>query len=90
MDSSSKSRVGWQSAQLDHVHWRPGAGGQGQPPPPLWRQSGLRVNHAEARRVLQAKPLLDLPDKAWAALADQLEHSDAGQPWDGVFRFREK
>eukprot|EP00667_Euglena_gracilis_P025304 EG_transcript_29639 len=47
-------------------------------------------NHAEARRVLQAEPLLDVPDKAWAALADQLEHSDAGQPWDGVFRFREK
>eukprot|EP00668_Euglena_longa_P047106 GGOE01062907.1.p1 GENE.GGOE01062907.1~~GGOE01062907.1.p1 ORF type:complete len:845 (-),score=261.53 GGOE01062907.1:829-3159(-) len=44
----------------------------------------------QARQLLTARPLLDLPDKAWAALADQLEHTEEDEPWDGVFYFREK
>eukprot|EP00667_Euglena_gracilis_P001647 EG_transcript_1647 len=40
--------------------------------------------------VQQLVAMKATPDKAWAALADQLEHSQPGQPWDGVFYFREK
>eukprot|EP00667_Euglena_gracilis_P000980 EG_transcript_980 len=47
-------------------------------------------NPEEARLLLRAEPLLDIPDKAWAALADQLERTEAGHGWDGVFYFREK
>eukprot|EP00668_Euglena_longa_P009720 GGOE01011752.1.p1 GENE.GGOE01011752.1~~GGOE01011752.1.p1 ORF type:complete len:828 (-),score=230.42 GGOE01011752.1:172-2535(-) len=37
------------------------------------------------------RPPRDLPDKAWAALAYQLEHMQTtGLPWDGVFYFTEK
>eukprot|EP00667_Euglena_gracilis_P001461 EG_transcript_1461 len=43
-----------------------------------------------ARQLLAANQLLDPPDKAWAALAAQLEHAQADRPWDGVFHFREK
>eukprot|EP00668_Euglena_longa_P009585 GGOE01011582.1.p1 GENE.GGOE01011582.1~~GGOE01011582.1.p1 ORF type:complete len:836 (-),score=273.17 GGOE01011582.1:1347-3689(-) len=45
---------------------------------------------AWARAQLIARPLQVLPDKAWAALIDQLERTEPGQPWDGVFYFREK
>eukprot|EP00667_Euglena_gracilis_P001432 EG_transcript_1433 len=45
---------------------------------------------AEARDLLMAETLLDIPDRAWTVLVDQLEHMDAGQPWDGVLRFSEK
>eukprot|EP00668_Euglena_longa_P042961 GGOE01056889.1.p1 GENE.GGOE01056889.1~~GGOE01056889.1.p1 ORF type:complete len:388 (+),score=136.55 GGOE01056889.1:169-1164(+) len=46
-------------------------------------------DYAYARKLL-AEPLLDVPDKAWAMVGTQLEHTDPGQPWDGVFYFREK
>eukprot|EP00667_Euglena_gracilis_P002311 EG_transcript_2311 len=43
-----------------------------------------------ARQLLAVNPLLDPPDKAWGALASQLEHTEPGHPWDGVFYFKEK
>eukprot|EP00668_Euglena_longa_P037967 GGOE01048904.1.p1 GENE.GGOE01048904.1~~GGOE01048904.1.p1 ORF type:complete len:831 (+),score=247.29 GGOE01048904.1:205-2493(+) len=46
--------------------------------------------HAKARQLLTAKPSLDFVDLSWSALASQLGHIEAGQPWDGVFYFREK
>eukprot|EP00668_Euglena_longa_P028679 GGOE01035978.1.p1 GENE.GGOE01035978.1~~GGOE01035978.1.p1 ORF type:complete len:370 (-),score=110.61 GGOE01035978.1:1408-2439(-) len=45
---------------------------------------------AQARRLLATKPLLDVPDKAWTILMGQMENTKSGQPWDGVFYFREK
>eukprot|EP00667_Euglena_gracilis_P000827 EG_transcript_827 len=43
-----------------------------------------------ARQLLASRPVVGLPDKAWDALAGQLEHCEASEPWDGVFHFREK
>eukprot|EP00667_Euglena_gracilis_P002591 EG_transcript_2595 len=41
-----------------------------------------------AEQLLMAEPLLDIPDKAWTVLSNQLDHGEA-LPWDGVFYFRE-
>eukprot|EP00667_Euglena_gracilis_P001724 EG_transcript_1725 len=46
-------------------------------------------NRAEARSRLSS-PHLAVPDPAWYALADQLEHCRGGLRWDGVFRFCDK
>eukprot|EP00667_Euglena_gracilis_P001525 EG_transcript_1525 len=48
-------------------------------------------NFPLATEVLRDRKPLDLPDKAWATLADQLEKlRSTGLPWDGVFYFTEK
>eukprot|EP00668_Euglena_longa_P037263 GGOE01047971.1.p1 GENE.GGOE01047971.1~~GGOE01047971.1.p1 ORF type:complete len:832 (-),score=297.86 GGOE01047971.1:526-3021(-) len=48
-------------------------------------------NVAKARDILKGKQPLDLPDKAWKALVDQLDQlGTSSQPWDGVFYFKEK
>lgn len=50
---------------------------------------GAAGNRAEARSRLSS-PHLAVPDPAWYALADQLEHCRGGLRWDGVFRFCDK
>eukprot|EP00667_Euglena_gracilis_P001227 EG_transcript_1227 len=51
----------------------------------------VAANLGKARDILKGKPPLSLPDKAWKALADQLEQlGAAAAPWDGVFYFTEK
>eukprot|EP00668_Euglena_longa_P041435 GGOE01054546.1.p1 GENE.GGOE01054546.1~~GGOE01054546.1.p1 ORF type:complete len:832 (-),score=261.38 GGOE01054546.1:911-3223(-) len=52
-------------------------------------KAAVTGDHARARQLLAAEPLLDIPDKAWSLLANQLE-SDGTEEWDGVFYFRQK
>eukprot|EP00667_Euglena_gracilis_P002463 EG_transcript_2463 len=47
-------------------------------------------DRGRAQQLVASKAVPAVPDKAWAALAGQLEHCEPGRPWDGVFYFREK
>eukprot|EP00668_Euglena_longa_P024573 GGOE01030667.1.p1 GENE.GGOE01030667.1~~GGOE01030667.1.p1 ORF type:complete len:806 (+),score=258.82 GGOE01030667.1:77-2419(+) len=53
-------------------------------------QAMVAGDQARARQLLRSKPTMDVADKSWASLGAQLEHTEAGQPWDGVFYFHEK
>eukprot|EP00667_Euglena_gracilis_P002892 EG_transcript_2897 len=50
----------------------------------------LDNNITSAQQILQAEPLLGIPDPAWAVMAEQARRHDPAKPWDGVLYFREK
>jgi len=47
-------------------------------------------DHATARHFLQTGRVLQIPDRAWTALEEQLDRMGPNGRWDGVINFKEK